>query len=386
MAGVAQTPILGEGYHVRLLAGGTNGKVLQVSRDKILAIQVNRDTGDVSIINPQTGAIQIESYLISSGVGSLKPANGGWNSLQDQGKPNWQEANPTANHLGELNSAVGGNLDLSSGLPQSLGNAYDDGAAFAVNGIGSSSQDLSFSYSNLAGEVLQGQVTYVGTGKTNSLLLTIDPTTGAATLKNDSPGTITIDGYSVLSTGAALVPGSFNDAATANLTAASPTTSAISELSTNPNSPLAIAAGTSFNLGNIFNTASAQTGVSLEFTTFGNNRVYNGVVRFATAPAGVPGDYNSDGVVDAADYVVWRQHQGQTFALPNEGAGQSPGIVDAADYTFWKSRFGATSGSGSGAGGTSARAVAEPSTCWLLIVGFVIAVPSLRSCRKSASR
>ena len=204
VAGVAQTPILGEGYHVRLLAGGTNGKVLQVSRDKILAIQVNRDTGDVSIINPQTGAIQIESYLISSGVGSLKPANGSWNSLADQGKPNWQEGNPTANHLGELNSAVGGNLDLSSGSPQSLGQCLRRRGRICRKRHGASSQDLTFSYSNLAGEVLQGQVTYVGVGKTNSLLLTINPTTGAATLKNDSPGTITIDGYSILSSATAL--------------------------------------------------------------------------------------------------------------------------------------------------------------------------------------
>jgi hypothetical protein len=381
VAGVAQAPILGEGYHVRLVAGGTNGKVLQVSRDKILALQVNRDTGAINIINPQTGAIQIESYLISSSIGALKPTNGNWNSLTDQGKPNWQEGSPTVNHIGELNSAVGGNLDLSSGSPQSLGNAYDDGAAFSLNGIGASSQDLTFSYSNLAGEVLQGQVTYIGTGKSNNLLLTINPTTGAATLKNDSPGNITIDGYSILSSATALVPGSFNDAATANLTSVAPTTSAISELATNPNAPLVIAGGSSFNLGNIFNTASAQSGISLEFTTAGQNRLYNGVVRFLAA--GVAGDYNGNGVVDAGDYTVWRDHLGQTFALTNEDPGSTPGTVTIEDYNYWKAHFGASS-SGSGAGSLAAGSVPEPSTVWTLVVGFVALAPLAgRRCRKT---
>jgi hypothetical protein len=56
---------------------------------------------------------------------------------------------------------------------------------------------------------------------------------------------------------------------------------------------------------------------------------------------GVLGDYNGNGVVDAADYVVWRDNPA---SLQNEGA--SPGVVNQADYDFWRSRFGATAGSG----------------------------------------
>ena len=48
-------------------------------------------------------------------------------------------------------------------------------------------------------------------------------------------------------------------------------------------------------------------------------------------PAGVLGDYNDNGVVDAADYVLWRN---DPTSLENEGA--SPGMVDQADYTFWR--------------------------------------------------
>jgi hypothetical protein len=85
--------------------------------------------------------------------------------------------------------------------------------------------------------------------------------------------------------------------------------------------------------------------------------------------AGVAGDYNDDGTVNAADYTYWRNHLGET-SLPNEG-GISLGTVDGADFDFWKSRYGETSGSGSGlgAGGT----VPEPGSGCLAVLGMLVA-------------
>jgi hypothetical protein len=78
------------------------------------------------------------------------------------------------------------------------------------------------------------------------------------------------------------------------------------------------------------------------------------------------GDYNHNGVVDAADYTVWRDHLGQSFSLTNENpAAATPGVVDVEDYAFWKSHFGESLGSGSGA--TANAAVPEPATLVLLI-------------------
>ena len=54
----------------------------------------------------------------------------------------------------------------------------------------------------------------------------------------------------------------------------------------------------------------------------------------------LPGDYNRDGLVDAADYVVWRKAAGQQVT-PGTGAdGNNDGWVDDGDFSVWKSNFG----------------------------------------------
>jgi len=91
----------------------------------------------------------------------------------------------------------------------------------------------------------------------------------------------------------------------------------------------------------------------------------------STVVAGVQGDYNGNGVVDMADYVLWRNGG----PLLNESA--SPGVTDSADYDFWRSRFGAVSGSGSGLGGS---AVPEPTAIVLgLIAMAAMSVTSSRN-------
>lgn len=91
----------------------------------------------------------------------------------------------------------------------------------------------------------------------------------------------------------------------------------------------------------------------------------------SAAPAGVLGDYNNNGVVDGADYVVWRKGG----ALQNESA--SPGVNAPDDYTYWRSRFGKTDNSpGVGSGG----AVPEPTACLLgLIAATAISFTSNRN-------
>jgi hypothetical protein len=55
------------------------------------------------------------------------------------------------------------------------------------------------------------------------------------------------------------------------------------------------------------------------------------------------GDYNVDGAVDAADYVVWRKTLGQTGIPAFSGAdGDGDGDVTQADYIVWRANFGRT--------------------------------------------
>jgi hypothetical protein len=102
-------------------------------------------------------------------------------------------------------------------------------------------------------------------------------------------------------------------------------------------------------------------------------------------PAGEPGDYNNDGKVDAADYVVWRKTNGTGFDLPNEVSGTTPGEVTIDDYNEWRERFG-NGGAGAG-GGLDGGSVPEPGTILLVIAGAAgLGSIGLRRARKTVSR
>jgi hypothetical protein len=83
----------------------------------------------------------------------------------------------------------------------------------------------------------------------------------------------------------------------------------------------------------------------------------------------VPGDYNGNGVVDTADYIIWRENNGTAFQLTNEVSGVTPGQVTDDDYTEWRARFGNTAGSGATVGGTAT--IPEPTTWVLALLGIV---------------
>lgn len=86
-------------------------------------------------------------------------------------------------------------------------------------------------------------------------------------------------------------------------------------------------------------------------------------------PAGVPGDYNNNGTVDAADYVLWRN------GGPLQNEVDAPGTVNAADYTAWRARFGNATGSGVS---YSITAVPEASSALLVVLGMIGAVMNSR--------
>jgi hypothetical protein len=88
-----------------------------------------------------------------------------------------------------------------------------------------------------------------------------------------------------------------------------------------------------------------------------SSEVSSNNVMGLTLTAGLAGDFNNNGAVDAADYVFWR----------NNFSG------DQAKYYVWRANFGASLGPGSSSSLPSADplsgAVPEPTNAWLLIIG-----------------
>ena len=81
-----------------------------------------------------------------------------------------------------------------------------------------------------------------------------------------------------------------------------------------------------------------------------------------------PGDYNLDGVVDAADYTVWRDNLGS--ATPSLAAdGNGDGKVDQDDYLEWRSNYNATPALRSATGAP----VPEPSAVLLAACAALLA-------------
>lgn len=110
----------------------------------------------------------------------------------------------------------------------------------------------------------------------------------------------------------------------------------------------------------------------------------------------LPGDFNDDGVVDAADYTVWRDNLGTTAptspfeyrdatnfdgeaAISHNGDGMNG--VDMGDYLVWRNNFGATA---SGGGSLASASVPEPSALGLLLCGSVVAASRRRWGRPSS--
>jgi hypothetical protein len=98
--------------------------------------------------------------------------------------------------------------------------------------------------------------------------------------------------------------------------------------------------------------------------------VQNGTVNIPISFTVVlPGDYDGNNTVDAADYAVWRKTLGQTVPSGTGADGSRNGTVGPEDLTVWRAYFGQ---SASGAGSGFESAVPEPSSFALLLIGICV--------------
>jgi T5SS/PEP-CTERM-associated repeat protein len=110
-----------------------------------------------------------------------------------------------------------------------------------------------------------------------------------------------------------------------------------------------------------FNTEMLPSVPNLAFDV-----IYNAQSVVLTVMSALPGDYNLDGSVDAADYVVWRKTDGTQ-----------------AGFDLWRAHFGETAGGGAGAAvETPDAAVPEPIGALLLLTAMTAIVSDLRVTRR----
>jgi hypothetical protein len=94
----------------------------------------------------------------------------------------------------------------------------------------------------------------------------------------------------------------------------------------------------------------------------------SGSLNLAPPAPSPTGDYNANGQVDAADYVVWRETQSQAVTAGQGADGNANGTIDQGDYDFWRARFGNSVPAASGA-----SSVPEPAAITLVwaLVGLM---------------
>jgi hypothetical protein len=188
-------------------------------------------------------------------------------------------------------------------------------------------------------------------GRFNDLVLVVDPTTGFATLQNQSQQQIGLIGYTISSPSGTLRP-SYAGSGLPGWFVANPTTTNLSELASA--NPMILAEGEFVNLGTAWDTSGLQD-LSFKYQSVSGDLI-SGTIAFGALAAIVPGDYNVNGIVDAADYALWRKK-------PTDYGG-------LVGYQTWRQNFGNSFASGTSA--HSGEAVPEPAT--IVLVGIAIAL------------
>ena len=92
-----------------------------------------------------------------------------------------------------------------------------------------------------------------------------------------------------------------------------------------------------------------------------SNASYFDLLATVTVSLVLPGDFNNDGQVDAADYVVWRKASASNIRLPGD---VTPGAVTPADYITWRSNYGPAA-----AASALPAAVPEPMAWQIAVLG-----------------
>jgi autotransporter-associated beta strand protein len=359
------------GTFVDIVGGGGTGATAY-------ATVVGGVVTNITIDNPGTGytsmpTIHISSTVVGSLAGTGATANVSGITLQgialnDGG---FDYTNPTISLTGGGGSGAAAsatsspNQTLHSDRGISLtsnGGTLNQTAGTTLNIAGpiSSSGSGDLSKMGLGTLVLSGANTYSGNTTISAGLLTVSGDAASLGLSNVTVQGTTAGTALVIESG---VDNAIDDAATLNLFGGG-AAGVADQGYANLGEDITEIVGTL--LLNGVAQPNGTYGSSLSAATFKLDEYFTGtgILQVGATPAILAGDYNDDGVVDAADYVAWRKNVGQPAGtLPNDPTGLP---IGDDQYNTWTSNFGATP---SGSGG----AVPEPSALALAAIGLLVA-------------
>ncbi|WP_442482290.1 dockerin type I domain-containing protein [Aeoliella sp. SH292] len=220
--------------------------------------------------------------------------------------------------------------------------------------------------------------------------LLVDPTTGQMRIENNTEAGVSMDSYQITSALGNLDKNGWTSLFDQNLAGfpagATPTdpngwveapnagTGELAEYYLNDEaSPSTIAVAGGLNLGSAYNGTGQADDLVFFYHNSATGQVVQGTVAFGTIEGpSVPGDYDGNGLVNAADYSIWKSAFGSNVPVAGDGAdGNGDGVVNLADYTVWRDNLGAGS---LGALQSTTSVVPEPTTALLLVGGLAVAM------------
>jgi hypothetical protein len=320
-----------------------------------LTLVINPRTGQTAIHNSGAAAVSIDGYLLASPDGKFNLS--GWTSLQDAGAAGWRESNPAGNHLAEVNLTSSMSVGVAAAV--NLGAAY---SPFAPTSIGQVEPPVDFDFHVAGGTSFAGDVLFA---PANNLVLVVNPSTGSASIQNQSNFSVAIDGYLISSPTGVLSAASwtsFVDSGTSGWREANPSNVHLSE--TNLTGSRTFAANSApVSIGAPVSSAvlTDQSDLAFDYHVAGGSTV-RGYVAFAlSADAPAPGDFDSNGQVDGRDFLSWQR-------------GLSPGGVTATDLAAWRGGY----GTGGGGASVAIHPVPEPNSAALTALAVAAAVVARR--------
>jgi hypothetical protein len=209
-------------------------------------------------------------------------------------------------------------------------------------------------------EVLNIDQTITVSPQIPTLTLNVDRNSGMVSIASED-GASLLSGYTITSASGSLDPDRWSpllrNSAFGGWQIADPRTSGhLAEI--NPGGASSLGEE-SVNLGPIFAPVGQTDDLVFEYLLSPGGAPIAGLVVYEPAVGGLPGDFNLDGVVDARDYTLWRDHLGQEASTLN-GNGSGGSTVGQADYLLWRDNFGTTT-----TGENTATHAPEPTSCGL---------------------